>query len=259
MPGMSGGQIWRFDIGDMSSNGANSWTGRRIFTGSGKVFYPPDVTFELDRGYGAYSLLFFGTGDREKPNDTTVVNTLYAIKDYDNNSNPAGSESNLLDVTSDTLQDPNAAAAAKNAILAALKTNSGWYIRLNQSVGESPNPGEKCDASALVFNGAVYYTTFTPTVASGVCTLGTGQGSVYALQYQTGKAALYLNDSTNTGLSQPKVTDRSTTIGSGLPSGIIITVINGTVTAYGGVAGGVFSPMLTTYKSIIPIDWRVVF
>ena len=253
-----GGQIWRFDIGDMSNNGANSWTGRRIFTAGGKIFYPPEVTFELDRGSGPYSLLFFGTGDREKPNDTSAVNTLYAIKDYDDNSNPAGTESNLLDVTSDTLQDPNASASAKAAILNTLKTNSGWYIRLNRSPGESQNPGEKCVASPLVFAGAVYYTTFTPSVASGVCTLGTGQGNAYILQYQTGKSMIHLTDPLNPG-DPPTVTDRSMSVGSGLPSGIIITVISGTVTAYGGVAGGVFSPQLTTYKSIIPIDWRVVF
>ena len=30
--GDMGGQIWRFNIGDMSNNGANSWTGKRIFT-----------------------------------------------------------------------------------------------------------------------------------------------------------------------------------------------------------------------------------
>jgi len=139
-----------------------------------------------------------------------------------------------------------------------LKTNRGWYIRLNRSPGESQNPGEKCDAGALVFAGAVYFTTFTPSVASGVCTLGTGQGDAYILQYQTGKAMIHVTDPLHPG-DPPTVTDRSMSIGSGLPSGIIITVINGTVTAYGGVAGGVFSPQLTTYKSIIPIDWRVVF
>jgi hypothetical protein len=58
----------------------------------------------------------------------------------------------------------------------------------------------------------------------------------------------------------PSVTDRSVgTIGAGIPSGIILTVINGIVTGYGGVAGGVFSPQLTTTRSLIPLDWRIVF
>jgi hypothetical protein len=256
-----GGQLWRFDIGDMSNNGTTSWTGKIIFKGSGKIFYPPDVTFELDRGNGNYDMLFFGTGDREKPNDTSVVNTLYAIKDYDDKSKtPAGTESNLVDVTSDTLQDPNASASAKTAILNALRANSGWYIRLNQSPGESQNPGEKCDGSSLIFGGSVYFTTFTPSPASGVCTLGTGQGNVYILQYQTGKAMFYLSDfSQSQPIPKLTVNDRLMSIGAGLPSGIIVTIIGGTVTAYGGVAGGVFSPQLPITKSIVPIDWRIVF
>ena len=108
-------------------------------------------------------------------------------------------ESNLLDVTSDTLQDPNASTSRKQRSSTTLKTNSGWYIRLNQSAGESPNPGENASAPALVFGGAVYYTTFTPTVASGVCTLGTGQGNVYILQYQTGNAMTYMIDPLHPG------------------------------------------------------------
>jgi hypothetical protein len=55
------------------------------------------------------------------------------------------------------------------------------------------------------------------------------------------------------------VNDRSMGIGGGIPSGIILSIIGGHVTGYGGVAGGVFSPMLPTVRSIIPIDWRIVF
>ena len=262
-----GGQIWRFDLGDMSGNGTSSWTGKVIFTTSGKIFYPPDVTFESDRGSGTYDMLFFGTGDREKPNDTSFVNTLYAIKDYDNDTNPPTplplTESNLVDVTIDTLQDPNATSTAKTTVLNSLKTKSGWYIRLNQSPGESQSPGEKSDGAAVIFGGAVYFTTFTPSTASDVCTLSTGQGNVYILQYQTGNAMFNLGSGNDLGESQsnPILTgnDRSMGVGGGIPSGIVVTIISGTATAYGGVAGGVFSPQLPTTRSIIPIDWRIVF
>jgi len=262
-----GGQIWRFDLGDMSGTGTSSWTGKVIFTTSGKIFYPPDVTFESDRGSGTYDMLFFGTGDREKPNDTSFVNTLYAIKDYDNDTNPPTplplTESNLVDVTIDTLQDPNATSIAKTTVLNSLKTKSGWYIRLNQSPGESQNPGEKSDGAAVVFGGAAYFTTFTPSTASTVCTLNTGQGNVYILQYQTGNAMFNLGTGNDLGESQsaPILTgnDRSMGVGGGIPSGIVVTIISGIATAYGGVAGGVFSPQLPTTRSIIPIDWRIVF
>jgi type IV pilus assembly protein PilY1 len=261
-----GGEIWRFDIGDMSNTA--SWTGKIIFKGSGKIFYPPDVTFENDRGSGTYDMLFFGTGDREKPNDTTVVNTLYAIKDYDNDTNPPTplplTESNLVDVTLDTLQDSNASSSDKTTMLNNLRTKSGWYIKLNQSPGESQNPGEKCEGSAGVFGGAVYYTTFTPTPPNtqSLCTLGTGTGNLYILQYQTANAVFNLNfDDLQESTSTPGTTvkDRSMSIGSGIPSGILITVVGDTVTGYGGVAGGVFSPQLSTTRSIVPLDWRIVF
>jgi type IV pilus assembly protein PilY1 len=248
-----GGQIWRFDIGDMSNTA--TWTGENIFKGSGKMFHPPDVTLEIDIGSGPYSMLFFGTGDREKPNDTTVVNTLYAIKDYDTFAGTIN-ESNLIDVTQDLLQSSSTSSTAKAAILQSLRTAGGWYIRLNRSTGENSDPGEKCSGAAIVLGGAVYYTTFTPTPinTATVCALGTGSGNVYILQYQTGMAVFDLdNDST---ISVP---DRSMRVGAGIPSGIIFTIINDKVILYGGVAGGVFSPLNTISRTIIPLNWRIVF
>jgi type IV pilus assembly protein PilY1 len=247
----------------MDNNGTVSWTGKVIFTTSGKIFNPPDVTFESNRGSGTYDMLFFGTGDREKPNDTSFVNALYAIKDYDDDTNPPTplplSLSDLVDVTADTLQDPNASASAKTTVLNSLRTKSGWYIRLNRSPGENQNLGEKCDGAAVVFGGAAYFTTFTPSLSSDVCTLGTGQGTVYMLQYQTGNAMFDLNDLGDLPTQKVTVNDRSMGVGGGIPSGIVLTIISGTATAYGGVAGGVFSPQLPTTRSIIPIDWRIVF
>jgi len=258
-----GGQIWRFDIGDMSNTA--SWAGKIIFKGSGKIFYPPDVTFENNIGSGTYDMLFFGTGDREKPNSTTFVNTLYAIKDYDNDTSPPTplplTESNLVDVTSDTLQNPNTSSAQKNTFLIQLETESGWLIRLNQSPGENSNPGEKCSGPAVVFGGAVYYSTFTPspTNTQSVCTINTGSGNLYMLQYQTGNSFANLNSNNLEESSSNPVTNRSMDVGGGIPSGIIITVIGDTVTGYGGVAGGVFSPQLATTRTIVPLDWRIVF
>jgi type IV pilus assembly protein PilY1 len=254
--GDMGGQIWRFDIGDMSNT--TTWTGNNIFKGSGKLFYPPDVTFESNIGSGTYNMLFFGTGDREKPNDTTVVNTLYAIKDYDTLPSPltALTESNLIDVTQDLLQSSSTSPTDKATILSSLRTAGGWYIRLNQSPGENLNPGEKCSGAAVVLGGAVYYTTFTPTPINTqtVCSLGTGSGNVYILQYQTGMAVFDLDNDTTIS-----ATDRSMDVGAGIPSGIIITIINDEVILYGGVAGGVFSPLSTVSKTLIPLNWRIVF
>ena len=60
------------------------WTAKIIFNSNAgsekrKIFYPPDVTLEKDSG--DYEMLFFGTGDREHPKESTNINRLYAVKD----------------------------------------------------------------------------------------------------------------------------------------------------------------------------------
>ena len=252
--GDMGGRIWRFDIGDVSQTA--SWTGKIIFSApsGSKIFYPPDVTLEKDSS-GNFEMLFFGTGDRENPKDTSFINTLYAIKDK-NPTTPLTESNDLVDVTQDLLQDPNASQSDKLDLLNQLKVKNGWYIRLNQ------NSGEKCLAESVVFAGAAYYTTFSPTLGSpsDICLVGEGQGRIYALKYKTGNAAFNLDDSNDIGGTPVmRREDRLMGVGTGIPSGVILTVIGGTVTGYAGVAGGVYSPILSTTRTIIPTGWRMVF
>jgi hypothetical protein len=53
--------------------------------------------------------------------------------------------------------------------------------------------------------------------------------------------------------------DRSTVIGSAIPSGTIITIIGNKAVGYVGVGGGVFTPQLMSTKVLFPIYWKVVF
>ena len=80
-------------------------------------------------------LILFGTGDREHPKSTTVVDRLYTLKDR--NPSTVLKESNLIDVTEDLLQSSGTSATDKQTILNNLKSASGWYIRLNQNVGRN--------------------------------------------------------------------------------------------------------------------------
>ncbi len=244
-----GGQMWRFDIGDSETS---KWTAKILFDSNPgeslkrKIFYPPDVTLEK----GNYEMLFFGTGDREHPNDTTKENRLYAIKDK--NPSTTLTESDLVDVTLDKLQDPSVSQEEKSNILNTLSTQNGWFIKLNQ------NPGEKCLANSVIFYGVVYFTTFVPDLnPADICYVNPGSGRVYALKYTTGNAVFNL-DGVGT-LSELTRSDRSTSIGVSIPSGVIVTFIGGTSVAYGGVGGGVYRPPLPTTRTIIPINWRVVF
>ena len=243
-----GGRIWRFDIGN--SNPAN-WTGKRIFQAAGKIFIPPEVTLEKDEGN--YEMLFFGTGDREDPKDTSSVNKLYAVKDK--NPSTMLTEADLVDVTEDLLQDPGTSVTDKDAIRDLLKQKKGWYITLNQ------NTGEKCLSGAVAFAGSVYYTTFTPTnMASDICSVGDGIARLYILDFKAATAVFNLDASNDLeGSTVITRSDRSMTIGAGIPSGVIFAVTKGAVTAYGGVGGGIFSPPLPVTKSLVPVNWRVVF
>jgi len=247
-----GGRMWRFDIGDPNTT---KWTGKIIFNSNSgssdyrKIFYPPDVTLEKDGGN--YEMVFFGTGDREHPKATNYVNRLYAVKDK-NPSSPL-SETDLVDVTLDLLQDPGTSDADKTTILNSLRGKNGWYIMLDQ------NLGEKCLSNPVVFYGTVYYTTFTPSPGSetDVCFVGEGTGRIYALNYKTGNAAFNLD-----GVISPETItrgDRSATIGTSIPSGTIITFIGGTAAGYVGIGGGVYIPLLQNTKSLVPVNWRVVF
>ena len=241
------GQVWRFDIKDPSPS---NWTGEIIFeSNSGgnsgrKIFYPPDVTLET----GNYEMIFFGTGDREHPKDTSNVDRLYAIKDK-NPSQPL-TEANLYDATQDLIQ--TGTTNQQTAALSQLNASSGWLIQLNQ------NSGEKCLANSVIFYGDVYYTTFQPLFGQtgDICFLNAGTARLYGVNYKTAAAVFNLDSVMSTTLGQ---SDRSTQIGTSIPSGVIITFIQGTTVAYGGMGGGVYRPPLPTTKTLFPTSWRIIF
>lgn len=257
-----GGQLWRFDIGNL--NNTAGWTGKVIFKSNlsssekRKIFYPPDVSPE-----STYEWVYFGSGDRENPKQETgtvgfpTQNRLYAIKDT-NPSTPFA-ESDLVDVTSDILQKPNPTSEDiidQNQILNDLKNKNGWFITLE-------NKGEKCLASPVIYSGTVYYTTFTPSYPDDgdICSLKGGTGRVYALQYKNGMAMFNLDLTNDTDEQPPTIykTDRSLNIGAGIPSQVVIGIVKGELAGYIGVGGGVYSPEISNKKNIIPLYWRTVF
>ncbi|NIO03075.1 MAG: hypothetical protein GTN74_00245, partial [Proteobacteria bacterium] len=221
--GDTGGQMWRADIDDPDPS---KWTVKPIFDDSAsgrKIFYPPDVVLE----YG-YEMLFWGTGDRANPKNKTIINRIYAVNDKDPLS-PL-TETNLLDVTDNLVQDGT--DQQKSDTLDALNSQDGWYVDLDE------NPGEKVLAPSIVYFGAVYLTTFTPTAGDPIdpCYVGEGTARLYALDYKTAAAVLNF-DETSSDLEK---SDRSETIGSAIPSGMVIAIIRGEGASYIGVGGGIF-------------------
>ncbi|HLB03156.1 MAG TPA: PilC/PilY family type IV pilus protein, partial [Nitrospiria bacterium] len=269
--GDTGGNIWRFDIGDSSTS---NWTGRKIFSsnpGSGgsadvgrKIFYKPSVILE-----SGYEMMFFGTGDREHPLNQAVVDRLYGAKDKGEATVLVVEDSvdnvhELVDVTTNDLQGASTTSSQITTILSDLNTKYGWYIRLNQ------NSGEKVLAPAVAFQD-VYYTTYTPntTVLADPCTPASQvTGRLYEVSNKTGEAVQNLdasNDSyiiTNTRATNAYGEvllreDRVMTLGSGIPSGVVMIITaGGDVTALVGCGGSLCNPPPLRHGNTFRVYWK---
>jgi type IV pilus assembly protein PilY1 len=277
----TGGNIWRFDVGD--NNPAN-WTGRIIFSSNPgypggtlntsdtgrKIFYKPSVVSEA-----GYTMIFFGTGDREHPRNLAVTDRIYALKDKGQQTSDNITESNLMDVTLDALQTTTDTSGS-NSVQGLMNTlngsaNYGWYIQLNQ------NTGEKVLATPLVFNKIAYFTTYTPagTVANAdpCVTSSLGPSRMYALNYKTGEAVLNYdttNDAAGTTTNRRAIregvygdpynlfrSDRTMTTGNGIPSGAVMVINpNGTLKLLTGIGGALRNDNPVPGGSIVPLYWR---
>ncbi len=250
--GDMGGRLWRLDIGGLDPA---RWTAEILFNANSpadegrKIFGRPDVTLEE-----GHELVFFGTGDRAHPKDETVINRIYAVKDR--NTGQSLDESSLVDVTLDRLQDPSTPGGEKTIIRNNLANGNGWYIRLEDSLGE------KVLSPPLVFARAAYFTTFIPTPApvDDPCIMEKGKARLYALDYRTGEAVLNYNTANDlVGAEILEVSDRSLDIGRSIPSGLVIALIQGRASAYIGMGGGILTPEIGAGTPIIGIFWRQLF
>jgi type IV pilus assembly protein PilY1 len=225
-----GGQLWKFDFstpatisGGVITNWNPSQTGKRFFVASPSQTNPP-LTGEYYPAQAIYTApavardaaknlwVYFGTGDRNHPNNTSS-NRFYAIKDTTEVNGAAvmtqGSyfqESSLTDVTAGTGS-----------------VTQGFYIRLGvNAAGTVVNANEKILSSVDAFASVVFFTTFTPTTAT-VCNGGGGDARLYAVNLTTGDAALNL---TTGGVlpSGSAAVSAARGIGTGIPSRPIVTI-----------------------------------
>jgi type IV pilus assembly protein PilY1 len=254
-----GGSIFAFEDDDKDG----TWSRRKFFSASAhdsiqrKIFYAPDA---VEESFG--EMIFFGTGDRADPEKTSVVNRIYAVKNYweDAGSFTTLTESDLTDVTDNLIVLGTESQRAE--VREALSNSKGWYIQLE-------NPGEKVISSITVFNGVVYFTTYTPE--SGVaetgedpCVVvsGRGQSRLYALNYKTGEAAHEYSTETETDGEGNVVNrgkyDRSKIIGTSIASAPSIAVLQGGPQIYIGVEGGVTTENPDVTASLNTYYWRQV-
>jgi Tfp pilus tip-associated adhesin PilY1 len=250
-------RMWRIDFGD--ANPAN-WTVARLadvgnaasISGRRKFMFPPDVI-----GGTGFDMVISGTGDREHPFDTGVVNRVYMFKDT-RQTNPAfvsGSQVQptithadtmtfkgssieaLLDVTNNCIQIPaqcgansmgspevatTGFTASQNDSAAVSDTNNeGWFITLR--------PGEKQEGSTLAAgSGAIVFGTNQPSSSAGggACSPNLGVARQYTVNALDGTAFI----GTTTSTIYPG--------GGYLPSPVLVYVGLGGATGTGTVTSG---------------------
>lgn len=194
----TGGNAWRINVDD--ANPAN-WTVNQLVSlgGTGanarKFLFQPDI-IPADTTNNFDSLLL-GSGDREHPFDTAIINRYYMIKDdhgltatrfspiiEGTAGSTTGVAGQLYDASSNLIQvgTPAQIAAAKTAFGMA----SGWYVILGT--------GEKVVGGSTTLAGTVYFGTNTPTaVAANACVGNLGQARLYAISYLNGSATIDQN------------------------------------------------------------------
>ena len=215
-----GGQLWKFDVSTpatMSGGAITNWnpaqTGKRLFVAAASqanppasgeyypaqaIYAPPALAFDSGKNLWVY----FGTGDRNHPNNTGS-NRFYGIKDTTEQSNGTANMTNGSAFTE---------ASLTNVTTGSGTVTQGWYIILNSN--------EKVLASADVFNNTVLFTTFTPANTVS-CTGGGGDAKLYSVNMTTGDAALDLTAGAVLAAGQSALA-AAKTIGTGIPSKPIV-------------------------------------
>jgi Tfp pilus tip-associated adhesin PilY1 len=224
-----GGNMWRFKFCTAANTGCTiaNWSGTRLFDGTSispvqPVYVAPSVVKDTIGNL----LVYWGTGDKNDPTNTTNTEKFLAVKDA--GLSTAYTLGNLKNISpSIYCTDINANCTATQVSSDASK--NGYYINLASG-------GEKVLADSVVFGGVVYFTTYTPPGGTSTDCSSNGTAYLYGLNYTTGAGVL------GTG-----GTDRSVNIGTGIASAPVISMEPGsgvadlyvTVSGHGsGVGGG---------------------
>jgi type IV pilus assembly protein PilY1 len=178
------GNIWRVDV---AADSAADWRVSHLASLGGgganprKFLHRVDVVYARD-DYGAYDAVLIGSGDREHPFDTTVLNRFYMIKDRNvlpsipGTTTAAITDADLLDANSNCVQQCTGVlqVQAQADLLAA----QGWRFDLR--------PGEKTVGAATTLSNSVFFNTNQPAAAT--CENALGIAREYRVHYADASA-----------------------------------------------------------------------
>jgi len=194
-----GGNVWRFRFctsGDLATCNTTNWRGSRLYqrtSGSTLTIYTAPTAAKDPSGN---LWIYWGTGDKVDPVDTTVRNKFYAAKETDFTS--TWSESDLESIDTTTYTDTSA--------------KHGWYFSLSTG-------GEKVLYDPTVYGGVVYFTTYLPDQSGDPCSQA-GTSYLWGINYLTGAGMIPTGTSGGTA--------RSKYIGTGMASGVVVSERPGT-------------------------------
>jgi type IV pilus assembly protein PilY1 len=221
--GDTGGNVWRVDMpGNAPFSGTSPWTAFKLAEFGGtthatdrRFFSEPSIartyisdtieTTSVDaNGISStvvtkqerpYEAILIGSGDRSTPAANDTDDKFFMIKDANIIttsfvSSPTHPQraipsailaGDLYNYTNNPFGQA-LTTAARQTLEIAVGNKKGWFIDF---VGD----GEKNTASAIVINGVVYFTSFTPAAVSSdpdSCELSDGSGILYAVNLALG-------------------------------------------------------------------------
>lgn len=210
----TGGQIFRIvlntnhAVGDAAStlatgsriamlSDADTAAGSRTAPNARRFFAPPDVAV-LDQGGGKKFLsISIGSGYREKPNNKTIEDRFYVLRDPDEQKGPVNP---LSIIESGTIPSPNPTGVAtlfdatanligqgttaeKNAAQVSLDSSAGFFIKMNTG---GSFVGEKVFTESLTVGGNIIFASFTPSSVISACKADFGLSRLYLISALNG-------------------------------------------------------------------------
>ena len=221
----TGGNLWRIDMPGSSLPSANqtTWSIFKLASLGGnsadddrRFFNQVDV---IRTRYGtlAYDGLALGSGNRAHPNETSVLDRFYLLRDTKITSayhGPGGEDIpdplvniSLYDATANLIQQGTESEQSTASI--ELLDKEGWYIDLEKT-------GEKNLSSSITLNSTTFFTTFAPDASTNTCIPIPGNAYLYAVDLHTAAAVYPWDDS----ISELTKEDRNVDIGSRLPDSV---------------------------------------
>ncbi len=143
-----------------------------------RFYYPPDIALISENG-SSHAVITIGSGYRAHPNNKASADQFYLFKDKD--SLPTNFPPGGIDVVKE--EDLDVVKKDGSVTKAAVDDRKGWRIELDT--------GEKTLAESLIFNGKVFFTTYTPpatdvAVNPDTCQPNLGTGNLYAIDIDIG-------------------------------------------------------------------------